>query len=346
MQQAPTGGSHRKFAAANDTTSQSGNVYAFAQCSPDLSEDDCRSCLEDVSKGIQLCCNGKNGGMVINPSCYIRYESFLFYDYTAVSAQPSPLPSTTVMPPRAQGGSDDSTGSQTVVKIIVPIITSVILICLGTLTDGREIVVKRLSRSSVQGTLEFKNEILLIAKLQYRNLVTLLGFYLEEQEKILIYEYVPNKSIDFFLSDSKKQRLLNSKMNPKISDFGMARMIAIDEEQGSTNRIVGTYGYIAPEYTMNGQFYEKSDVFSFGVTVLEVLSGKRNAGSYESYLLTHVWKQWNEGTPLKILDPFLMESCSETEARKCVQIGLLCVQQNPEERPREANNVSDWFISQ
>ncbi|KAI9127560.1 hypothetical protein K1719_000553 [Acacia pycnantha] len=98
--QAPTGASHRKFAAANDTTSESGNVYAFAQCSPDLSEHDCRSCLEDVYEGIQLCGNGNNWGRVISPSCYIRYEGYPFYDYAAVSSPPSPPPSTTLTPPQ------------------------------------------------------------------------------------------------------------------------------------------------------------------------------------------------------------------------------------------------------
>ncbi|CAN6711396.1 unnamed protein product [Malus baccata var. baccata] len=136
--------------------------------------------------------------------------------------------------------------------------------------------------------------------------------------------------------------LIDEEMNPKISDFGMARLFVLDQTQGNTSRIVGTYGYMAPEYAMHGHFSVKSDVYSFGVLVLEIVSGQKNNffrhGDSVEDLINFAWRSWRDGTASNLIDPTL-KTGSRNEIMRCIHIGLLCVQENMGDRPTMASVI-------
>ncbi|XP_015901293.3 cysteine-rich receptor-like protein kinase 6 isoform X1 [Ziziphus jujuba] len=249
----------------------------------------------------------------------------------------------------------------------------------GKLHDGREIAVKRMSSHSVQGIEELKTEVMVVAKLLHKNLVRLLGFSLEDNEKLLVYEYLPNGSLDKTLFVEGKQNLLDWKtryqiivgiargllylheesqlkiihrdlkasnilldenMNPKISDFGLAKLFCESQTHGRTNRISGTFGYMAPEYVMNGKFSTKSDVYSFGILVLEIITGRKNSSFRNlTNLQSHAWEHWSKGTALELMDPTMGDEWPRHEALKCIQMGLLCVQEAAANRPKMSEVV-------
>uniref|UniRef100_A0A7N1A9B0 Uncharacterized protein n=1 Tax=Kalanchoe fedtschenkoi TaxID=63787 RepID=A0A7N1A9B0_KALFE len=431
--EASSGDSRSKFAVGSTKYANSNNIYGLAQCTPDLTEDQCSICLTALIRIIRPIL-----GRVFGPSCNFRYETYQFYE---IPPPPPPLTRTAIIPPTGEG-------SDKVRNIIIGIVSTVcsvmLIICIfiflrvrkrkekgqhnclltdahdditsteslqfkfetikvatdnfkkdnklgqggfgsvykGKLVEGKEIAVKRLATNSGQGDLEFKNEVVIVAKLQHRNLVRLLGFCLEGNERLLIYEFVPNSSLDRFLFDPLKRAcldwetrykiiggiakgllylhedsrlriihrdlkagniLLDEEMCPKIADFGMARLFIMNETQGDTNRIVGTYGYMAPEYAMHGKFSVKSDAYSFGILLLEIISGQKYnrfcIGGEPYELTSFAWDSWKVGTATNMIDPTIF-SGSRNDILRTIHIGLLCVQDAVSARPTMASVIN------
>ncbi|XP_059595949.1 cold-responsive protein kinase 1 isoform X1 [Vitis vinifera] len=250
----------------------------------------------------------------------------------------------------------------------------------GTLKNGREVAVKMLSTSSKQGLREFLTEINTISNVRHPNLVELIGCCVHGNNKILVYEYVENNSVDQVLlalfllilaghkiildwgkrsaicmgtarglaflheelvphivhRDIKASNILLEKdFSPKIGDFGLAKLFPDDITHIST-RIAGTTGYLAPEYALGGQLTMKADVYSFGVLVLEIISGKTssqaNFGGSQKFLLEWAWQLHIEGRFLELVDPELVEF-PEEEVMRYAKVAFFCTQAAASRRP-------------
>ncbi|ERM95219.1 hypothetical protein AMTR_s00009p00267490 [Amborella trichopoda] len=245
----------------------------------------------------------------------------------------------------------------------------------GTLRDGTEVAVKSLSAESKQGVHEFLTEIDMIADVRHPNLVTLIGCCVQGNHRILVYEYVENNSLAYALLGPENKRieldwnrrsaicmgtanglaflheelephivhrdikasniLLDKDLLPKIGDFGLAKLFPNNITHIST-RVAGTVGYLAPEYAMRGQLTKKADVYSFGILILEIISGRSSAkatwSAMQKFLLEWTWQLYEEGRLLELVDPEL-EEYPEEEVLRFIKVALFCTQAACKQRP-------------
>ncbi|XP_062096959.1 cold-responsive protein kinase 1-like [Humulus lupulus] len=244
------------------------------------------------------------------------------------------------------------------------------------LKDGTLVAIKVLSAESSQGVKEFLTEINVIADIEHDNLVKLHGCCVEENQRILVYGYLENNSLEQTLLGGSRSNiqfgwptrrricidvaqglaflheevqphiihrdikasnvLLDKGLGAKISDFGLAKIIPANLTHIST-RVAGTVGYLAPEYAIRGQVTRKADIYSFGVLLLEIVSGRSNTNrrlpANEQYLLERAWRLYESGELDELVDSSLNDDLDLEEARKFLKIALLCTQDMPKLRP-------------
>ncbi|KAG4400186.1 hypothetical protein AAZX31_07G008800 [Glycine max] len=252
------------------------------------------------------------------------------------------------------------------------------LVYKGILNDGRDVAVKILKRDDQRGGREFLAEVEMLSRLHHRNLVKLLGICIEKQTRCLVYELVPNGSVESHLHGTDKENdpldwnsrmkialgaarglaylhedsnpcvihrdfkasniLLEYDFTPKVSDFGLARTALDERNKHISTHVMGTFGYLAPEYAMTGHLLVKSDVYSYGVVLLELLTGRKpvdlsqppgqeNLVTWVRPLLTS-----KEGLQM-IVDPFVKPNISVDIVVKVAAIASMCVQPEVSQRP-------------
>ncbi|XP_047159115.1 proline-rich receptor-like protein kinase PERK9 [Vigna umbellata] len=249
----------------------------------------------------------------------------------------------------------------------------------GSLPDGREVAVKQLQIAGSQGKREFKAEVEIISRIHHRHLVSLVGYCIEDSRRLLVYDYVPNNNLYFHLHGENQPVLewanrvkiaagaarglayLHEDCNPriihrdikssnilldfnyeaKVSDFGLAKL-ALDANTHITTRVMGTFGYVAPEYASSGKLTEKSDVYSFGVVLLELITGRKPVDvsqplgdeslvEWARPLLSHSIDTEEFSS---LADPRLEKNYIESELYCMIEVAAACVRHSASKRPR------------
>ncbi|XVF26399.1 hypothetical protein REPUB_Repub14bG0013000 [Reevesia pubescens] len=252
----------------------------------------------------------------------------------------------------------------------------------GTLPTGELVAIKRAEQGSTQGGLEFKTEIELLSRVHHKNVVSLLGFCFEQGEQMLIYEYVPNGSLSDSLSGKSGIRLdwtrrlkiaigaarglaylhelanppiihrdikstnilLDERLNAKVADFGLSKLMGDSEKGHVTTQVKGTMGYLDPEYYMTQQLTEKSDVYSFGVLMLEIITARRpiERGKYiVREVRMSVDKTKSSYNLQEILDPTIGLGTTPKGLEKFVDLAMRCVEESGADRPTMGDVVKE-----
>lgn len=254
----------------------------------------------------------------------------------------------------------------------------------GVLPNGKEVAVKQLKAGSGQGEREFQAEVEIISRVHHKHLVSLVGYCMSGAQRMLVYEFVPNNTLEFHLHGKGRPTmgfltrlrialgaakglaylhedchpkiihrdikaaniLLDFNFEAKVADFGLAKFTS-DVNTHVSTRVMGTFGYLAPEYAASGKLTDKSDVFSFGVMLLELITGRRPVDSAQTFmddslvdwarpLLTRALEDGNFDT---LIDHRLQKDYDHNEVARMVACAAACVRHSARRRPRMSQVV-------